>query len=165
MSTLEAKKPSKAKPKGLASNALVRTVWLVRGWTSYESDDVIAAYESEQDANAAVAKLSELRKLQPQCPATEDSEEVWNRYERKRDRWVKQFPSQELAHCDGFSAMELPLHSANDQAQPAAEKTSAMRQCFAAAWLRRSCSSWVCWFMDVCDSIMVADCPASSISG
>jgi hypothetical protein len=113
MSTLEAKKPSKAKPKGLGSNALVRTVWLVRGWTSYESDDVIAAYESENDANAAVVKLSELRRLEPQCPAMEDSEEVWNRYERKKAKWAKQFPSPELSHCDGFSAMALPLHSAN----------------------------------------------------
>lgn len=86
-----------------------RTIWLVRVWTSYESDDIVAAYESKEEAEAASKKLSELLQKHPKTPESDDEKE-WEDYDRKQAQWVNKFPSPELAYCDGFSEIELTLH-------------------------------------------------------
>lgn len=94
------------------------TIYILKGWTCYEDDDLIAAYESKSEADAEAARLNKLRQEQPIAPDLHDSEEEWGQYYAVRGAWVTRFPEQHLASCDGFDVRELDFIAAAKPACP-----------------------------------------------
>lgn len=96
-----------------------RTIYLLKGWTCYESDDLIAAYESKSDADAEAARLNALLLERPTHPPDiHGSEEEWEQYDTAHNVWAAKFPAKDLASCGGFEVLELDLIATERKPEP-----------------------------------------------
>lgn len=81
-------------------------IFILIGNTDYENDEIVAAYESKGAADAEASRLNDLLAEEPSCPRLDDSDAVWDRYNRAEKKWRKKFPRSDLASCDTFSVRE-----------------------------------------------------------
>lgn len=101
----------------------MKTIHLLVGFIGYESDDIIAAYESKDDADQEAQRLNDLKALRPEDLEDiegETDEEFYERMEElnvKEKEWRSKFPKGVSPHYDCFEVREITFY-------PSGAKTS-----------------------------------------
>ena len=92
-------------------------IFILIGNTDYETDDIVAAYESKEAADADAAFLNDLLKARPSCSHIDGSAAAWERYHRAENRWKRKFPRPDITSCDYFSVREIGVVAATAPAE------------------------------------------------
>lgn len=97
----------------------MKTIHLLVGFIGYESDDIIAAYESKDDADQEAQHLNDLKALKPEWDkdiATMSDDELDEMNSREKE-WRSKFPKGVSPHYDCFDVHDITFY-------PSGAKTS-----------------------------------------
>ncbi len=94
------------------------TAYLVAGTTDYEQPDFVMVCLTEEAAIRECERLNGLKQLEPQCPLLElknaDEWAEYEEYQSKMTAWRQSFPLADLASCQRFEVIEIPLHESQN---------------------------------------------------
>lgn len=85
----------------------MNTIYLAIASTDYEGYSVMRAFEAEDAAELFLVVCRTYAEKEPECPALDDSDAIWDAYRVKHDRWAKREP-KDYSSGDRFSVMPVP---------------------------------------------------------
>jgi hypothetical protein len=84
-------------------------VYLVSAYVSRESETVVACFALERDAKAFAKRCKEYDAKEPKCPNLNDSDEIWDKYNRREVNWRKRHPAKVYSPPDDYIVSSIKV--------------------------------------------------------
>ena len=88
---------------------MARTIWLVMADTDYEGSEPVVGFGSREKAEAFAQRCCNYEAKKPRCPEMEDSDDKWEKWNARDERWRANHPAGELWGRGYFSVREIQV--------------------------------------------------------